>query len=224
MSESVEWYDDGEECATINQHPNSCPLCHRVIEPNVVTGRFRDNRERLMVVYSCTGRECGRLFIAHYWGGNALRRKVWRLGKVEPCEPKPMEISDRVKQLSERYVKIREQVSVAEAAELDEIVGMGLRKALDFLVRDFAKHKRVEADYTEIAEGRLGAVIRKYITDPRMNACAKRAAWLGNDQTHYVVKWEKQDIEDLKRILEVTANWIDSDLATEEAVEAMPDE
>lgn len=39
--------------------------------------------------------------------------------------------------------------------------------------------------------------------------------WLGNDETHYVRKWEASDISDLKMLIDLTAHWMTSELLTE---------
>ena len=45
---------------------------------------------------------------------------------------------------------------------------------------------------------------------------AKGATWLGNDETHYVKKWENKDITDLKNLIDLTLAWIGLELKTEE--------
>lgn len=49
-----------------------------------------------------------------------------------------------------------------------------------------------------------------------MKEIAKRAAWLGNDETHYVRKWETKDVKDLKNLIEISIHWIDMELLTEQ--------
>ena len=56
-----------------------------------------------------------------------------------------------------------------------------------------------------------------------VKTCAKRAAWLGNDETHFVRKWEGKDIEDLKTLIQLTINWIQSDILTRDYEEKMPE-
>jgi len=43
------------------------------------------------------------------------------------------------------------------------------------------------------------------------------------DGTHYVRKWEGKDIEDLKRLIQLTMNWIQSDFLTRDYEEKMPE-
>jgi hypothetical protein len=38
---------------------------------------------------------------------------------------------------------------------------------------------------------------------------ASRAAWLGNDETHYLRTWEDKDLTDLKKLIELTVQWIE---------------
>lgn len=69
----------------------------------------------------------------------------------------------------------------------------------------------------------LGRCIADDLADDRIKNVARRAAWLGNDETHYVRRWEDRDIENLKRLIELTVRWIEMELETEEALAAMPD-
>ncbi|MGF6947536.1 hypothetical protein QF028_000029 [Neobacillus sp. B4I6] len=37
---------------------------------------------------------------------------------------------------------------------------------------------------------------------------AERAVWLGNDETHYVRKWDDKDLKDLKNLIDLTVYFI----------------
>jgi hypothetical protein len=50
----------------------------------------------------------------------------------------------------------------------------------------------------------------------------KRAAWLGNDETHYVRKWEDKDLNDQKSLIEVTVHWIEMEAITNKILSEMP--
>ncbi len=75
-------------------------------------------------------------------------------------------------------------------------------------------------DQTSIEKMPLQQCIEKYIEDRYLKAAASRAVWLGNDQTHYVQKFENNDISDLKKLITATVHWISMLHITEEA-EAM---
>ena len=50
-----------------------------------------------------------------------------------------------------------------------------------------------------------------------------RAAWLGNDEVHYVRKWQDKDIEDLKRLIRLTEAWVLHSLLTDDYLADMPE-
>ena len=50
---------------------------------------------------------------------------------------------------------------------------------------------------------------------------AKRATWLGNDETHYYRKWEDKDLRDLTNLLRLTINAIENQLLAESYEEDM---
>ena len=89
-----------------------------------------------------------------------------------------------------------------------------------FLVKDFAVQQHPnEAD--KIRGMQLSPCIHAYVSDVNFKECAKRATWLGNDETHYVRKWEDQDIDDLKLLVRLTTNWVDNVLLTQKYVAQM---
>ena len=95
------------------------------------------------------------------------------------------------------------------------LVGMGIRKALEFLMKDYLSAQNPE-EAEAIQKKRLGQVISDHVDDQRIKDCAKMAAWLGNDETHYVRKWVDKDLRDLKLLMELTAHWISMDLLTQQ--------
>ena len=65
--------------------------------------------------------------------------------------------------------------------------------------------------------------IINYIDDPMTQSVAKRATWLGNDETHYLRKWEDKDIKDLKTLLQLTMNSIENQLLVQSYESEMQD-
>jgi hypothetical protein len=108
----------------------------------------------------------------------------------------------------------------AESAGFDQLVGIGLRKALEFLIKDYCAAENSSAD-AAIRSSTLASCISQFISDPNIKECAKRAVWLGNDETHYVRKWETKDINDLKLLVKLTVNWIDNVLLTKKYIADM---
>ena len=115
------------------------------------------------------------------------------------------------------------QAAAAEYHNLDEISGMGYRKALEFLVKDYlvSKSEELKIEPKEIKEKFLGKCIEDHIVDPKTKAVAKRAAWLGNDHSHYFRRWEEKDIEDLKTLLGLVINSIDNEITADKFIRDM---
>ena len=70
----------------------------------------------------------------------------------------------------------------------------------------------------------LMQVITKYIDDSKIKDVAKRAVWLGNDETHYIRKWEDKDLSFLTKLIDLTIHWIEAEELTKTMIEEMPDD
>ncbi len=203
--------------------PDYCPICNRGTDPRtlggVLIGNFNQGDSKLRITFQCTWRDCLESFLGYYSFG-AAGSNEYHLQGVRPKNAKNHEFSELVADVSPTFVSIFNQAIAAEAQGLDEIAGIGLRKALEFLVKDFlsAQHPtKAEA----IKRTALGICIEEHVADANLKATAKRATWLGNDETHYVRKWEDKDIEDLKVLIRVTVNWIDNVLLTQKYTREM---
>ena len=136
-------------------------------------------------------------------------------------EPKYFNASHEIKNISHSFQQIYNQAEVAESVGLSQICGLGYRKALEFLIKDFCIF--LNQDKAEsIRKTKLSRVVYNYIDDPNIKDCAERAAWLGNDETHYVKKWLDKDIIDLKKLIILTMNWMKMHIATCEYRDSMP--
>ena len=64
--------------------------------------------------------------------------------------------------------------------------------------------------------------IKEDISSTNIKAVAARATWIGNDETHYVRKWEDKDIKDLIGMIDLTIRWIESEVETKRLLDEMP--
>jgi hypothetical protein len=62
------------------------------------------------------------------------------------------------------------------------------------------------------------------IENSRIKDIAKRATWLGNDETHYFKKWEDKDLDDLKKLIEITVHFISMEIEADKYMEEMGDD
>jgi hypothetical protein len=202
--------------------PDVCPLCHRSIHPKHIITQDLEERKLCQAVFRCTNQNCQEIFISTYiyTGRSEGGHQLYDFVRLAPISPQEAEFSETIKEISTSFVDIYNQALSAESHNLNQLVGIGLRKALEFLIKDFAVHQS-PANEEVIRASMLGKCINEYIDDTNIKECAKRAAWLGNDETHYTRRWEDKDVKDLKLLVRLTVNWIDNVLLTQKYIEEM---
>jgi hypothetical protein len=174
---------------------------------------------RIDAFFRCNG--CRDTFMARYGGlKEELMGRIGNLESVEPIRPSRLDVPAEVATLSPRFVEIVNQAKAAEDYSLDEVCGVGYRKALEFLIKDFCIALHPDKT-TDIKRQLLGECITTYVTDADVREIARRAAWLGNDETHYERRWIDKDLEDLKHVLELTVVWIKNQLRTKKYLTEM---
>lgn len=212
----------------MNKHPpEECPLCHaKVVPENITQGFFAD--QWLEMYYRCVNTKCMRAFIARYQRDAGLstvqRMATYLLHSSLPVEPLEQVVSADILTLSPSFARISAQARTAEEHGLDEIAGPGYRKALEFLIKDYAiSLQSDDRAKDEIKAIQLGNVIAKYLTGDKLPIVSKRAAWLGNDETHYERRWVGKDLEDLKKLIEAVEHFIAMEILVKELPAGMPD-
>ena len=213
---------------TFDEVPNECPLCHYAMDPRFLTGVIREaqpmGRAVIELIFQCPRKDCLHAFIGRYDGyyDRNVNDHTLFLRASTPFNAVLPEQPEDVAALSPQFVAIYGEASIAEARDLKQVAGCGYRKALEFLIKDFcvAENPKEEA---AIKSQALGKVIEERIAEPTIKAMAKRATWLGNDETHYVRVGGEKDITDLKALINLTVNWINTHLLTKKYVENMPE-
>lgn len=92
---------------------------------------------------------------------------------------------------------------------------------MEFLLKDYLIELFPDKKQSIIKDSILKCII-SYVDDTRLKTTSKRAIWLGNDHTHYEKKWNDQNLSDLKTLIKLTVNWIESDIMTKKFNDAMP--
>jgi hypothetical protein len=177
----------------------------------------------LEMYFRCSNPKCSRLFIALYRFDQGISqgkpKEHFNFERSLPVEPKPIIVTADISELSPSFVKIIAQAQSAEDQGLDEIAGPGFRKALEFLIKDFAVSLTSDGEAkNEIRRAPLNTVITKYLSGDKLPVVSKRAAWLGNDETHYERRWVGKDLQDLKKLIAAAEHFI----AMERLVAALP--
>ena len=207
----------------VDSIPDTCPICHQGIEPIKRFGWFEN--ENLCAIFQCPKQACRVLFIGLYHEtigiGLDILDPVYKYTGCVPWKVKMKIFHGKIMNISIKFFIIYNQAKEAEERGLKEICGAGYRRALEFLIKDYLIKEKGKKS-KEIKETRLGTCIENYIDSPNIKDCAKRATWLGNDETHYIRKWKDKDLEDLKDLIELTANWIHDEHLTRRIKKEMP--
>ena len=197
---------EGVFSVELERYPDRCPRCHKHIIGLFRSAYSRRESDKIVdAVFQCPGLGCGRTFIAEYNSFNSPAV----LTNLVPITVEEEVFSDEIVNVSRNFVVIYNEALKAESLGLMLIAGPGYGKALEFLVKDYAiKHN--PDDIEDIKKAFLGACIKNYISDFRVKSLAEKAAWLRNDESHYIKRWEKQDINDLKVLLKLVVNAIEN--------------
>lgn len=212
--------DGQDHYFSVDTLPDRCPQCHTAVHPKLVSQHISSNKSEAYLTCLCTNRKCLRPFIATY-RRRSLHGNDYSFTSARPRTKERSTFPQSVVEISPSFCEIYGQVESAAAEDLDQLVGIGLRKALEFLIKDFSKSQHPgEEDLIERMQ--LAKCIDNYVADQNVLQCAKRAAWIGNDETHYIRKWNDKDVSDLQLLVRLTVNWIDNHLLTKKYLDEMP--
>jgi hypothetical protein len=209
-------------------HPvTECPTCHFTIQPTDAGIIAHSNGEWLEHYSRCTNRLCRHLIIAVYQidqgrsQGPSGSPPYFCFVRSLPWKAVERQFAQSIMDTSPLFAVIYNQASSAEAQGLSDVAGPGYRKALEFLLKDYAIQLHPD-DADWIRSAQLAQVIAKHFTDPRMSVVFSRATWLGNDQTHYERRWIDHDIDNLKRLIHLSVHFIEMERLASELPTAMP--
>ena len=194
------------------ENPNICPHCHVTNNPRMVYGdttQDTDNTSSHISVWLCANAKCNKLFVALYQIKNEKPTLIRFLNGLPkgPDWPKPIVDLKNGKQNLEkdvepsRFIKTYLQSLEAESFGLDELAGMGYRKAIEYLVKDWAIQNN-PGEKDKIEKSWLGGVIKGYY-EGDLKDILERATWLGNDQAHYNKLFEEYEIDVLKELIDL---------------------
>lgn len=197
--------------------PKLCAHCHVINDPRhryEIHSKDFDNTDCTIQVWECA--DCERVYVVAYHkrNGKVIFRYLNGIPKG-PIWPTPIKELKEGKSLSSdspkssKFIKTYLQSLDAESRGLDEIAGMGYRKAIEYLVKDWAIQNNPELS-EKIQEKWLGQIISDHFTGD-LKEMLERATWLGNDQAHYNKLFEEFDLVVLKELIGVVLAELDRD-------------
>ena len=199
--------------------PDTCPNCGKSLLPSHLMSLdiIACDNPYIASIYLCNS--CNQFFFTiSYTTGHTF--KTGHVALIYPILKESVKISSSIEAISPNFVKIYNQAINAENNKLDEICGMGYRKALEFLIKDFAIYKYPE-NTEDIIKCTLSNCITKYCTNDRIKTLATACAWIGNDECRYIRKHEDYSVESLKAFINATVTFIESELSFDAATQLL---
>ncbi|MDT5062374.1 MAG: hypothetical protein QOH63_2833 [Acidobacteriota bacterium] len=220
MQIDVSYNHEGSGITVEVEIPDECPTCGRLVVFPFNGASLAIISGELQTVHHCPNKACTSFMVCYH---TQIGRGVWKLKKTEPPKITQVVLPDFAGEISPNFVFIYKESVEAKERGLAQIAGPGYRKAFEFLIKDYAKSKSKPEEFDDIENLQASPVVNKYITDSRVQAVAKRALWIGNDETHYLRRWEDRDINDLITLIKLTLEWIDIERQSAAYIEEMPD-
>jgi hypothetical protein len=213
LKENVKSYNSNQEITVTFDTPTVCPMCHTASDQVFISGYLIDIDNAHSILYvTLLCRRCKRPFIAAYGMTGSICTDIG----TYPNVPEDINFQDSINDLSPKFVSIYNQAVAAESYGLNEISGIGYRKALEFLIKDYAIHIHPEKS-DDIKKDFLSNVIKKYVDDEKIRTIAERATWIGNDETHYIRIFDGYDVDTMKEFIMAVVSMIHTNLVFEKA-------
>ena len=221
MEIKTRFEDKSEQNISYISIPDECPICHRGIDARIFTAYCKCLMDDFaQIVFQCPSQDCLCFFIGYY---RRNLRDYYTIVDTQPAISKDRQFTEIIMSVSPQFIKIFNESSYAEQLNLKTICGAGYRKALEFLIKDYAISLVTTEEIKQfIKKETLTTVIKNYIDNQPIKDNAERAAWLGNDETHYVRLWDDKDLEDLKILIELTVRWIEMEKMSHNYKKDMP--
>lgn len=194
------------------EYPSVCPMCHKSGNPSYLSSYYIDDEHtspNLFVHFFC--HNCEKTFL-----GNYHIRRYYDITDLRGFEPvydvEEREFSKHIKDLSPDFCSIYNQAYASQQYRLNDISGMAYRKALEFLVKDYAIFLHPD-DKEAIIKAPLSQCINNYIDNAKIKHLAVASAWIGNDETHYERKQQEYNVDDLIEFINAIVSFIDFDIS-----------
>lgn len=189
--------------------PDVCPHCGIAMRPEFVSYGLSPASSEVGVIFYCPScKEIGfsafRLFTkgVSSWVADFANPKEEVIAEriaVYPSKRKLPPIPKEIKAYYPDFYEIYAQANYAEQINLNKIVGMAYRKALENIVKTHLI-ETYPTNKEEILKEPLGKSIAR-IEYSRIQKLAKAASWIGNDETHMVKKNEEWNVADMKKFM-----------------------
>jgi hypothetical protein len=131
---------NGQAQVNVDKAPSVCPICHNSIVAVDLNTAFQFD-SRVERVYQCPNTNCQVLFLARY-ARQAANTQNFVRQRCVPFEFRCASHTETIGSISKDFCEIYGQAEKAEQHGLSLVAGPGYRKALEFLMKDYASFLR----------------------------------------------------------------------------------
>jgi len=201
--------------------PDNCPVCDGKMQAQLTSKDFvfRPHKHaQLIASFLCP--ICEELYMGRFSVTQYIEDKRQVIVELECLYPTTNGIklfNEEISKISPMFSQIYNDALNAENQGLITICGMGYRKAVEFIIKDYLINCKNE-DAELIKKLELGRCINEKIQDGNIKLVASRCAWLGNDQSHYFNKHPEVGIDILKKLIDAIVYWIHIESIKDEAL------
>ena len=207
--------DISKICYTIDL-PTKCPHCDTSLVPEIFESKFsrprskrKYVREFLDMILYCPN--CDNRFFSSY--GIQANGTAFRIGVYPPSKP-TVAIPDILLEKYPDFAEAYTQAAIAETYNLIPLCGMGYRRALEILIKQYLISIHPNEEETIINEPLSKSYNR---LNDLEKSLARGATWLGNDYVHMINKHPEYGLDDLKKYIHSLSHLITAYLTSEEA-------
>lgn len=198
--------------------PDVCGNCRRKVQPEFIAGVFGDYKKLSMeAVFKCNNTHCNSLITGYYQRDN--KDEHFKLVYVSPGKPTEKIFSKEIIRLSPKFIRLYNQIVFAEQIGLDLILGIGYRKALELLIKDYLVYSDPQ-NKQNINDLPLNQCIVN-LGNNNIKEISKRIIWLENEGEHYTKPLHGKEIIDLKKLIEATGSFITINLKLKNQLDQM---
>lgn len=189
--------------------PKSCPYCEQIQTPFLKSSSGLEQNDSLFsVIFICN--ECKQHFLIQY------KKQATNLyNSIHNSHPvyisyksSDEQFSQDLKECSPEFIKIFLQLNIAEKHNLNDLLKLGYRKAIEQLVWDYLikfENKNENSLQKKTFPERI-----KLLNFPQAQWLSDLIAWIGNDGAHPYQRHENLTIEDMKRLSDIVIKNIES--------------
>lgn len=200
---------------------DECPICQYGIDMSINNyWNFHDIHDdsesfNIISVHSCS--HCHNGFVVIHHMKEQENEYIEKSQSVYPIAASK-QVDESIRQISPEFYEIYNQCLIAKNNGLNQIYGMGFRKALEKLITDFAINQNPD-DTDKILGMSLHNRIETYFKDSDAKTALMACKWLGNNETHYENCNTDEDLQLFEDLIEDTLFYIHREIRHKKAEE-----